>query len=124
MTTHAAANTTDTSALVASDIQNTVERLRKTFASGRTRGLEWRRRQLRAIEKMMAENEAKIAEALQADLCRKPFEAWLADTATTAAEARYAAKHVKKWMRRKHHLLELAQMPAAAGWSTSPTAPC
>ncbi|HZU46036.1 MAG TPA: aldehyde dehydrogenase family protein [Mycobacterium sp.] len=115
MTTHAAANTTDTSAPVASDIQHTVERLRKTFATGRTRGLEWRRTQLRAIEKMMAENEAKIAEALHADLCRKPFEAWLADTATTAAEARYAAKHVKKWMRRKHHLLELAQLPGR-GW--------
>ncbi len=63
----------------------------------------------------MAENEAKIADALKEDLCRKPFEAWMADTATTAAEARYAAKHVKKWMRRKHRRLELAQLPGR-GW--------
>jgi aldehyde dehydrogenase (NAD+) len=117
MTTHAATDSsaTNAGASVAADIQKTVDRLRKTFATGRTRELQWRRTQLRALEKMMADNESKIAEALQADLCRKPFEAWLADTATTAAEARYAAKHVKKWMRRKHHLLELAQLPGR-GW--------
>lgn len=117
MTTHAAADSTaaDAAAPVASEIQKTVDGLRTTFASGRTRSLQWRRTQLRALEKMMAENEAKIAEALRADLCRKPFEAWLADTATTAAEARYAAKHVKKWMRRKYHLLEPVQLPGR-GW--------
>jgi aldehyde dehydrogenase (NAD+) len=64
---------------------------------------------------MMAENEPAIAAALEQDLDRKPFEAWLADAATTAGEARYAAKHVKKWMRRKYRLLELAQLPGR-GW--------
>ena len=117
MTTDAAANIA--SAKVDSpagpDIPKTVAQLRKTFASGRTRSLQWRRTQLRALEKMMTENETEIAAALQADLCRKPFEAWLADTAATAAEARYAAKHVKKWMRRKYRLLELAQLPGR-GW--------
>jgi aldehyde dehydrogenase (NAD+) len=116
MTSEAAADATaDTAASGRPDIPQTVAHLRETFATGRTRTVDWRRSQLRAIEKMMAENEARIAEALQADLCRKPFEAWLADTATTAAEARYAAKQVKKWMRRKHHLLELAQLPGR-GW--------
>ena len=37
------------------------------------------------------------------------------DTAITAGEAHYAAKHVGKWMRRKHRLLELSQLPGR-GW--------
>src|SRR6202165_924224 len=99
----------------APDIAGTVARLRETFATGRTRSVDWRKRQLRAVEKMMTENESAIAAALGEDLDRKPFEAWLADSASTAGEARYAAKHVGKWMRRRHRLLELAQLPGR-GW--------
>jgi aldehyde dehydrogenase (NAD+) len=98
-----------------SDIPKVVAGLRQTFATGKTRSAEWRRAQLRALEKMMAENEPAIADALAKDLDRSPFEAWLADAATTAGEARYAAKHVKKWMRRKYRRLELAQLPGR-GW--------
>jgi aldehyde dehydrogenase (NAD+) len=97
------------------EISQTVARLRKTFASGRTRAVEWRKQQLRQLDKMMTEKEPAIAAALAEDLDRKPFEAWLADTATTAAEARYAAKHVGRWMRRRYRLLELAQLPGR-GW--------
>lgn len=96
-------------------VADVVARLRDTFATGRTRDVQWRRTQLQRLEQMMNENETQIATALAADLDRKPFEAWLADSAGTAAEARYAAKHVKKWMRRKHRLLELAQLPGR-GW--------
>ncbi|HEX7321667.1 MAG TPA: aldehyde dehydrogenase family protein [Mycobacterium sp.] len=96
-------------------VAETVARLRKTFASGRTRSLEWRQAQLQAIAALMTENEAKVAAALDADLGRKPFESWLADVASTAAEAKYAAKHVKKWMRPKRYGLELSQLPAR-GW--------
>jgi aldehyde dehydrogenase (NAD+) len=97
------------------DVAGTVARLRQTFATGRTRSVEWRKQQLRALEKMMVDNEAAIAAALEEDLDRKPFEAWLADSASTAGEARYAAKHVGKWMRRRYRLLELAQLPGR-GW--------
>jgi aldehyde dehydrogenase (NAD+) len=113
MTTESAAPTAATTPKP--DIRGIVRRLRDTFATGRTRSVDWRKQQLLALEKMMVENEATIAAALEADLDRKPFEAWLADSASTAAEARYAAKNVRKWMRRKHRLLELAQLPGR-GW--------
>jgi aldehyde dehydrogenase (NAD+) len=77
--------------------------------------VEWRRAQLRAVDAMMTENEVRIADALERDLDRRPFEAWLADSASTAGEARYAAKNVGKWMRRRYRLLELAQLPGL-GW--------
>lgn len=98
-----------------SAVGKTVALLRETFAGGRTRSLQWRRTQLNAIAALMIENEAKIAAALDEDLGRKPFEAWLADVVGTVGEARYAAKHVKKWMRPKRQLLELSQLPGR-GW--------
>ena len=115
MTTEITAKTADSTATPGPDVAKTVARLRQTFATGKTRSVQWRQTQLRALEKMMVENEPAIAAALEEDLDRSPFEAWLADAATTAGEARYAAKHVKKWTRRKYRRLELAQLPGR-GW--------
>jgi aldehyde dehydrogenase (NAD+) len=97
------------------DIAATVDRLRKTFATGRTRDIEWRKRQLLQLQKLMEENENAIAKALAEDLDRNAAEAFIADVATTVGEAKYAAKHVRKWTRRKYRLLEAAQLPGR-GW--------
>ncbi|WP_029112122.1 aldehyde dehydrogenase family protein [Mycobacterium sp. URHB0044] len=96
------------------DIPTIVARVRKTYATGRTRDVEWRKQQLRALERLVVDNEAAIADALHQDLGRNPFEAWLADIASTASEAADAAKNVGKWTKRKHRLLEKAQLPGRA----------
>jgi aldehyde dehydrogenase (NAD+) len=88
--------------------------LRQVFAAGRTRVLEWRLEQLRAIERFLDEREPEIAAALAEDLGRSPAEAWLGDVASTKAEAAYARKHVRKWMRRRRESLPLAQLPGRA----------
>lgn len=97
------------------DIPAIVGRLRETFKTGRTRSAEWRKQQLLAMERLVTENEQAIAAALAQDLGRQPFEAWLADIAGTATEAKVAAKNVGKWMRRKHRMLEMSQLPGR-GW--------
>jgi aldehyde dehydrogenase (NAD+) len=97
------------------DIPATVARLRRTFASGRTRDIEWRKQQLLQLQRLMEENEVAITAALVDDLDRKPFEAYIADIATTAGEAKYAAKRVRRWTRRRYRLLELPQLPGR-GW--------
>jgi aldehyde dehydrogenase (NAD+) len=113
MTTESVApETVQSSAL---DIPATVRRLRETFATGRTRSIDWRRQQLRALERLMVENEPAIAAALDQDLGRKPFEAWLADIASVAGEAKDAAKNVRKWTKRKYRMLEMSQLPGR-GW--------
>jgi aldehyde dehydrogenase (NAD+) len=89
--------------------------LRRVFATGRTRDLEWRLKQLRGIERFVGEREADIAAALAEDLGRPPAEAWLGDIASTKGEAVYARKHVKKWMRKRRVSLPLAQLPGR-GW--------
>lgn len=85
--------------------------LRRVFASGRTRDLQWRLTQLEGIERLCSEREADIAAALHADLGRPAVEAWLGDIASTAGEAAYARKHLKTWMRRHRQPVPLAQLP-------------
>ncbi len=74
-----------------------VAALRATFDSGRTRPLEWRRRQLHGIGRMMQEQEAVLVAALVEDL-RKPLqEAWMAELSFIQGEAAYASKHLSRW---------------------------
>ncbi|OBF62901.1 aldehyde dehydrogenase [Mycobacterium sp. 852002-51971_SCH5477799-a] len=117
MTTESVASKTSASNGTAqpADIPATVARLRRTFATGRTRDVEWRKRQLSQLARLMEENEAAIASALAEDLDRSPFEAFIADIATTAGEAKYAAKKVRRWTKRRYQLLEMPQLPGR-GW--------
>lgn len=113
MTTESVAPTQQSTS--APNVAETVARLRRTFATGRTRRIEWRQDQLRKLEKLMIDNEAAIADALAKDLGRKPFEAWLADVVSVAGEAKDAARNVRKWAKRRYRLLELSQLPGR-GW--------
>ncbi|BBY71341.1 aldehyde dehydrogenase [Mycobacterium paraintracellulare] len=88
--------------------------MRRAFESGRTRPLEWRRLQLEGIERMCMEREADIAAALAKDLGRSAVEAWLGDVASTKAEAAFARKNLRKWMRRQRISVPMAQLPARA----------
>ena len=88
--------------------------VRRVFNSGRTRPLSWRSEQLRAIERMCDEREPEIAEAIGKDLGRPAFEAWLGDVGSTKAEAAFARKHLKKWVKPKRQGLPLAQLPGRA----------
>jgi aldehyde dehydrogenase (NAD+) len=88
--------------------------VRTVFNTGRTRSVAWREAQLRAIERMCEEREAEISEALISDLGRSAFEAWLGDIASTKAEAVFARKHFRKWMKPQRQNLPLAQMPGRA----------
>ena len=91
-----------------------LQEVRSVFNTGRTRDLNWREQQLRAIERMCDEREDEISAALTADLGRPAFESWLADVASTKAEAAFARKHLRKWTKPKRAGLPLAQMPGKA----------
>ena len=88
--------------------------VRSVFNTGRTRSVQWREEQLRAIERMCEEREGEISDALTQDLGRSAFEAWLGDIASTKAEAVFARKNFRKWMKPRRQSLPLAQMPGRA----------
>ncbi|MCW3472714.1 aldehyde dehydrogenase family protein [Rhodococcus pyridinivorans] len=88
--------------------------VRAIHASGRTRSLEWRLKQLDGLSRLVKERESDFAEALAADLGRSPSETWLGDLAGTAGEIDYARKHLKGWMKRRKESLPMAQRPGSA----------
>lgn len=93
-----------------------VKRLREVFATGRTRTISWRHRQLDGIARLLEERESDIADALRIDLDRPAAEAWLGDIASTKGEVEYARKRLRYWMIPRPRPLSLNQLPAL-GWS-------
>lgn len=98
----------------------TVGRLRDTFRSGRTRGLDWRLQQLRGLVRLLSEREADIASALGADLGRNPHDSWFGDVASTRGEVDYAIKHLASWMKPKRVGVPVALLPGRASYRYEP----
>jgi aldehyde dehydrogenase (NAD+) len=80
-------------------IPERVKRVRAAFDTGRTRPAEWRREQLRALKRLLAEGGETLVQALHADLGRPAFEAWSADVGAVKLEVDLALKHLDRWMR-------------------------
>ena len=97
-----------------------VTRLRATFATGRTKPLDWRLRQLDGVSRLVTERESDIAAALASDLGRNAHDSWFGDIASTNAEAEFAIKHLKKWMRPQRVGVPLALMPGKASYRYEP----
>ena len=104
----------------APEVATVVQTLRDAFDSGRTRDLAWRQGQLAALERMMIENEAGIAEALAADL-GKPFgEACTAEIDFVRNEAAHARKHLRRWSRPQRAATPLAIQPGKSVVEAAP----
>ncbi len=96
------------------DLSERFSELRRVFASGRTKRIEWRLKQLDGIARLVTECEDEIAAALAQDLGRSAVEAWLGDLTSTKGEVDFAAKHLRRWMRPKRQRLPLNQLPGSA----------
>jgi aldehyde dehydrogenase (NAD+) len=97
-----------------------VDRLQVTFATGRTKPLEWRLRQLRGLSRLLTEREPDIAAALASDLGRNAHDSWFGDVAPTRAEVDFAIKHLRRWARPKRVGVPLAVMPGRAAYRYEP----
>ena len=82
---------------VIEELPELVARLRQTFDSGRTRPIEWRRRQLEGLIAFSSENSDRLCEALHADFGKPEVEARTADLGQVSTEAKLALKNLKKW---------------------------
>lgn len=91
-----------------------VERLRRSFATGRTRDLQWRREQLDAMRRMLEQNEERIAEAMKRDLSKPKLEVLLGETSLLYAEIRYARARLKRWARPRRVDTPLVAQPGAS----------
>ncbi len=96
------------------EAEHTVTALREVFRAGRTRALSWRLGQLEALEALLTEREDELCEALQADLGKSRFEAWLGELGVLRAELRHTRKHLPQWVRPQRVPVPLPLQPARA----------
>eukprot|EP00127_Corallochytrium_limacisporum_P002372 Clim_evm13s119 gene=Clim_evmTU13s119 len=82
------------------EIAPEVQRVKRAFATGKSKDLAWRKKQIRAIGNMVKENCAAIVKAMQADLWNKAkFEIELSEVAGVISECVEALNNLDKWVR-------------------------
>ena len=111
MTTDAATTPT---AQTGFDAAALVDRLRATFANGRTRPITWRRAQLDGLRSMLVEREAELLDALATDLAKPPLEAYATDVGFVMSDLDHARKHLERWMAPEKVHAPLATQPGRA----------
>ena len=93
-------------------------RLREAYDSGRTRPLSWRRAQLTALCRLLAENREALADAVHADFGKPAAETLLMEIGPTLDETRFVRRHMARWAARRPVPMPLALQPASA-WTVS-----
>lgn len=94
-------------------LDRTLDRLRTTFRSGRTRALEWRRRQLNGVIRLLSEREADVQAAVKADLGKGAAEALVAEILTPIKDARHALSKLSAWTKPQRASTPITAQPGA-----------
>ncbi|NMM94064.1 aldehyde dehydrogenase family protein [Bifidobacterium oedipodis] len=94
------------------------ESLRKTFDSGRTKSMNWRRSQLNALRTMLANNKQALCEAVHADLGKPAAETLLMEINLVLEEARFVQRRMARWSARHPKPMHWLLQPAF-GWTIS-----
>src|SRR3954453_11331475 len=81
------------------DAPETVARLRRTFETGRTRDIVWRREQLEALRRLLLEGEERLIAAIRADFSKPAFETQITETRNVVWEIDHALPRLARWMR-------------------------
>lgn len=93
-----------------------VARLRATFRTGRTRDLDWRTGQLRALRALLTERGDELADALRDDLGKGRTESYRTEIDFTVREIDHTLEHLADWLRP-----EPAPVPASLSAATAYT---
>jgi aldehyde dehydrogenase (NAD+) len=80
-------------------IRTGLAKLRATFDSGRTRPYAWRAQQLDGLLAMFAQDEARIIDALRADVGKSQMDAWTAEIADVRAGLHELKKNLRRYMK-------------------------
>ncbi len=91
-----------------------VATLRRTFDEGLTRPLDWRREELRAMQRMLTEGEGELMDALRGDLGKPAVEARLTDLSFVDAEIDVMLANLGRWARPERVAVPAVQQPGHA----------
>lgn len=101
-------------------IPDIVAAQRAYFMTGATRTEAFRREMLFRLQAAIRQNEQRIAEAVQKDLGKQPFETYMCETGIVLDEIRYHLRHLHGWMKPRRVRTPLAQFPSRSFLSPEP----
>lgn len=90
-----------------------LEKLRETYKNGKTRSSAWRKTQLKAILKLLRENEDEIYKALDDDLGKPRVETYRDEIGVLVKSLNFALSSLDKWMSPKSGRIPLLFFPAS-----------
>ena len=93
------------------DFEQLVARQRDFFGTQATKPYDFRIKQLQKLSVWMDENEQAVLEALQSDLGKCAYEAYLTELAMVKQELRDAMRHLKGWMKPRRARTAVGQLP-------------
>ncbi len=96
------------------------QNLRSYFDSDVTRSYKWRKKQLKALIRMLETEREAFEEALYKDLGKTAQEAWITEIGFVIHEAKYALSHLRSWMRLKPHFSPLFLFPSISATCAEP----
>lgn len=102
------------------NIEQIVENQRKFFATGKTKEYAFRREALQKLRESILKNQTLVEEALQQDLHKSAFEAYMTEVGMTLSELTHAQKHLRSWMRKKTVKTNLEQFHAKSFMVSEP----
>ncbi|EYU31154.1 hypothetical protein MIMGU_mgv1a0038972mg, partial [Erythranthe guttata] len=89
-------------------LSNSINGLKQAFRNGETRAVDWRKSQLQAVLRFLAENEDRIFEALKQDLRKHPVEAYRDEIGVVKKSAEHSLRHIKQWMAPKKQIMKFS----------------
>ncbi|XP_010263855.1 PREDICTED: aldehyde dehydrogenase family 3 member F1-like [Nelumbo nucifera] len=93
---------------------DSLEELRWTFESGKTRSISWRKAQLQALLNFLRDNEEQILEAIHEDVGKHRVEAFRDEVGVLIKSLTHNLDCLEKWVAPKKTKLPLAFFPATA----------
>lgn len=95
-------------------IDQMLEAQRAHFLSGATRSYSFRVEQLRKLKRAIEANEAKVLAALESDMKKPPYEAFVGEVAFLYWDIDHTIKHLKGWMKPRRVKTPLTLMPSSS----------
>ncbi|MBR6569946.1 MAG: aldehyde dehydrogenase [Clostridia bacterium] len=95
------------------DFEQMVGAQRAFFLTQATKPYAFRREQLRKLSDWMNANEQAILDALESDLGKCAYEAYLTEIAMVKQELKDALRNLKKWMKPRRARTAIGQLPGS-----------
>jgi aldehyde dehydrogenase (NAD+) len=88
--------------------------MRNYFLNGATRSLEFRKKQLQALKKVILDHEKEIEKALYQDLKKSAEETYATETGLLLAEINVTLKNLREWMQPRVAGTDMVNLPSGS----------